>query len=62
MLHVYTTIYDIGPVMSCDWLCDGDQLVTASWDHSALLWDAHTGARIHTLSGQSLYMYIKGHM
>ena len=41
-----------GPVMSCDWFCDGDQLVTASWDHLALLWDAHTGTRIHSLRGR----------
>ena len=43
--------YFSGPVMSCDWLCDGDQLVTASWDHLALLWDAHTGTMIHSLTG-----------
>lgn len=40
-----------GPVMSCDWVCDGEHLVTASWDHSALLWDAQTGTVVHSLDG-----------
>lgn len=25
--------------------------MTTSWDHLALLWDTHTGARIHSLTG-----------
>ncbi|XP_003387860.1 PREDICTED: WD repeat-containing protein 37-like [Amphimedon queenslandica] len=40
-----------GPVMACDWMSEGDQLVTASWDHSACLWDTHTGTTVHTLRG-----------
>ena len=37
--------------MACDWMSDGNQLVTASWDHTARLWDAQTGSTIHTLRG-----------
>ena len=37
--------------MACDWMSEGDQLVTASWDHSACLWDTHTGSTVHTLRG-----------
>ena len=45
------------PVVACDWMCDGRQLVTGSWDHTALLWDCDTGQTIHTLKGMSLYRY-----
>lgn len=40
-----------GPVMACDWMSEGNQLVTASWDHTARLWDAQTGSTIHILRG-----------
>lgn len=40
------------PVVACDWMCDGRQLVTGSWDHTALLWDCDTGQTIHTLKGE----------
>ena len=43
------------PVVACDWMCDGRQLVTGSWDHTALLWDCDTGQTIHTLKGKSPY-------
>ncbi|XP_065890477.1 WD repeat-containing protein 37-like [Dysidea avara] len=46
VLHGHTA-----PVVSCDWLCDGNQLVTGSWDHTAHLWDCETGQTIHTLQG-----------
>ncbi|CAI8039990.1 WD repeat-containing protein 37 [Geodia barretti] len=39
------------PVMACDWLADGHQLVTASWDHTAKLWDIESGQIIHSLEG-----------
>ena len=40
------------PVMSCDWLVEGQQLVTASWDHTAKLWDFESGQVIHSLEGE----------
>jgi len=49
VLHGHTA-----PVVSCDWLCDGNQLVTGSWDHTAHLWDCETGQTIHTLQGEML--------
>ena len=42
------------PVMSCDWLVEGQQLVTASWDHTAKLWDFESGQVIHSLEGESI--------
>jgi len=50
VLHGHTA-----PVVACDWMCDGRQLVTGSWDHTALLWDCDTGQTIHTLKGKSMY-------
>ncbi|EDV20580.1 uncharacterized protein TRIADDRAFT_31828, partial [Trichoplax adhaerens] len=40
-----------GVVTTADWLLDGDQIVTASWDRTAKLWDVHTGMVIQTLTG-----------
>lgn len=40
-----------GVVMSADWLPGAEQLVTASWDRTANLYDAETGDIIHTLCG-----------
>lgn len=39
------------PVMSCDWLPNAQQLVTASWDRTARLWDSEKGLTIHSLEG-----------
>lgn len=39
------------PVMSCDWLPNGHQLVTGSWDHTAKLWDFESAQVIHSLEG-----------
>ncbi|ODM93041.1 WD repeat-containing protein 37 [Orchesella cincta] len=38
-------------VICADWLCGGDQLITASWDRSACLWDTNTGERIQNFYG-----------
>lgn len=40
-----------GVVMAADWLPGGEQVVTASWDRTANLYDAETGEIIHTLCG-----------
>ncbi|XP_034940901.1 WD repeat-containing protein 37 isoform X2 [Chelonus insularis] len=40
-----------GVVMAADWLSGAEQLVTASWDRTANLYDAETGEIIHTLCG-----------
>ncbi|XP_043273698.1 WD repeat-containing protein 37 [Venturia canescens] len=40
-----------GVVVSADWLPGAEQLVTASWDRTANLYDAETGEVIHTLCG-----------
>ena len=47
-----------GPVMSCDWLSDGQKLVSASWDHTAKLWDFKTAQVIISLEGNYIIMYI----
>ena len=41
-----------GVVIAAEWMCDGKQLVSASWDHVAKLWDAERGECVCTLSGQ----------
>lgn len=38
-------------VMAADWLPDAEQVVTASWDRTANLYDVETGDIIHTLYG-----------
>nr|CAD7434181.1 unnamed protein product [Timema monikensis] len=40
-----------GVVMAADWLPGGDQVITASWDRTANLFDAETGELMHSLSG-----------
>ena len=50
---VHTYFPSTAPVMSCDWLVEGQQLVTASWDHTAKLWDFESGQVIHSLEGES---------
>lgn len=38
-------------VIAAEWLAGAEQLVTASWDRTANLYDAETGDIIHTLCG-----------
>lgn len=38
-------------VSAADWMCDGMQIVTASWDRLATLADASTGEQVCQLSG-----------
>ncbi|XP_046422270.1 WD repeat-containing protein 37 [Neodiprion virginianus] len=40
-----------GVVIAADWLPGAEQLVTASWDRTANLYDTETGEVIHTLCG-----------
>jgi len=41
-----------GVVMAADWLPGGDQVITASWDHTASLYDVETREMLQTLSGE----------
>ncbi|XP_060554600.1 WD repeat-containing protein 37-like [Ruditapes philippinarum] len=38
-------------VIAADWLNTGDQVITASWDRTAILFDAETGENISILTG-----------
>ena len=50
-VHTHTHT-QTAPVISCDWLPNAQQLVTASWDRSARLWDFEKGQMIHFLEGK----------
>ena len=41
-----------GVVIAADWLPGGNQVITASWDRTANVYDAETGAVINTLTGK----------
>ncbi|XP_061182409.1 WD repeat-containing protein 37-like isoform X2 [Saccostrea echinata] len=40
-----------GVVVAADWMLEGNQVITASWDRTALLFDAETGEQINSLTG-----------
>lgn len=40
-------------IISADWMAGGEQLITASWDRTANLYDVETTAIVHTLTGKS---------
>ena len=40
-----------GAVIAADWFTSGKQVVTASWDRSAKLWDVETAEQVHQLTG-----------
>lgn len=40
-----------GVVMAADWLPGGEQVITASWDRTANLYDVETGELLQTLYG-----------
>lgn len=42
-------------VIAADWLLGGSQIITASWDRTANIYDAETGALINTLTGQLMF-------
>ncbi|CAP28801.2 Protein CBG08973 [Caenorhabditis briggsae] len=39
------------PVICCEWLAGGQQMVTASWDRTANIWDVEKGEVVNILSG-----------
>lgn len=41
----------MGVIIAADWMAEGCQVITASWDRSAILFDADTGEQIITLTG-----------
>lgn len=41
-----------GVVIAADWLVGGKQVVTASWDRAANLYDVETSELVHTLTGK----------
>lgn len=40
-----------GPVMAVEWFSGGEQLITASWDRTANIYDAEQGKIVNVLSG-----------
>lgn len=44
-----------GVVIAADWLVGGRQVVTASWDRSANLYDVETSELVHSLTGLKPY-------
>ena len=45
-------------VISADWLNTGDQVITASWDRTAILFDAETGENVSILTGILFFLDI----
>lgn len=41
-----------GVVIAADWLVGGRQVVTASWDRAANLYEVETSELVHTLTGK----------
>lgn len=42
-----------GVVIAADWLVGGKQVVTASWDRAANLYDVETSELVHSLTGRT---------
>lgn len=38
-------------VVAADWIPESDQIITVSWDRTAILWDVETREQLQTLSG-----------
>ena len=45
------SLYISGAVIAADWFTSGKQIVTASWDRCAKLWDVETAEQVHQLTG-----------
>lgn len=41
--------------MAAEWLPSGDQVITASWDRTASLYDVETGDLVQSLSGNFVF-------
>lgn len=41
----------MGVVIAADWLAGGDQVITASWDRTANVYDVQTGELVTQLVG-----------
>lgn len=46
-----------GVVIAADWLVGGRQVVTASWDRAANLYDVETSELVHSLTGKKRTMF-----
>lgn len=44
-----------GVVIAADWLVGGKQVVTASWDRAANLYDVETSELVHSLTGRKSF-------
>ena len=47
-------LHHAGPVYWARFSPDGSRIITASGDNLIKVWDAHTGAELHTLAGQAV--------
>ena len=41
-------------VVAADWILGGDQIISASWDRTASVWDVTTGEMLHSLVGNAV--------
>lgn len=48
-------------VVAADWLPGGDQIVTASWDRTAILWDVETKEPVQSLNHDCELTYTSSH-
>lgn len=48
-----------GVVMAADWLPGGDQVITASWDRTASLYDVETREMLQSLSGECILRHLE---
>lgn len=51
-----------GVVIAADWLVGGKQVVTASWDRAANLYDVETSELVHSLTGRIKKYYSCQHL
>jgi len=47
-----------GAVIAADWLVSGSQVISASWDRTANIYDAETGALVNSLTGTVIYFFL----
>ena len=40
-------------VVAADWILGSDQVISASWDRTACVWDVNTGEMLHSLVGKN---------